>query len=161
MRIAKINTILKCPVNKLFAVENTYHDTNQTDKASHKEIASPLPCCPVICEYSWKKNQIKKKANSALQHLKTDFWSMMVEERYNSLLLVCIHQDIFFDYDKIIDVYAFRYPRRMLLIYSLSENWTIETFNARKTYKAYINFCIFSLYFIVVICKIFCFASTY
>ena len=25
------------------AVENTYHDTNQTDKASHKEIASPSP----------------------------------------------------------------------------------------------------------------------
>ena len=33
VRIAKTNTILKRPVNKLFAVENTYHDTNQTDKA--------------------------------------------------------------------------------------------------------------------------------
>ena len=43
MRIEKINATLKCPVNKLFAVENTYHDTNQTDKASHKEIASPSP----------------------------------------------------------------------------------------------------------------------
>ena len=41
VRIAKTNTILKRPVNKLFAVENTYHDTNQTDKASHKEIVSP------------------------------------------------------------------------------------------------------------------------
>ena len=27
VRIAKTNTILKCPVNKLFAVENIYHDT--------------------------------------------------------------------------------------------------------------------------------------
>ena len=35
VRITKTNTILKCPVNKLFAVENTYHDTNQTDKASN------------------------------------------------------------------------------------------------------------------------------
>ena len=43
VRIEKINTILKRPVNKLFAVENTYHDTNQTDKASNKEIASPSP----------------------------------------------------------------------------------------------------------------------
>ena len=43
VRIAKTNTILKRPVNKLFAVENTYHDTNQTDKASNKEIASPFP----------------------------------------------------------------------------------------------------------------------
>ena len=43
VRIAKTNTILKRPVNKLFAVENTYHDINQTDKASHKEITSPSP----------------------------------------------------------------------------------------------------------------------
>ena len=41
VRIAK--TIVKHPVNKLFAVENTYHDTNQTGKESHKEIASPSP----------------------------------------------------------------------------------------------------------------------
>ena len=43
VRIAKTNTILKRPVNKLFAVENTYHDTNQTDKASNKKIASLSP----------------------------------------------------------------------------------------------------------------------
>ena len=43
LRIPKTNTILKRPVNKYFAVENTNHDTNQTDKASHKEIASPSP----------------------------------------------------------------------------------------------------------------------
>ena len=52
VRIAKTNTILKRPVNKFLAVENTYHDTNQTDNASHKEIASPFPCCPVNREYS-------------------------------------------------------------------------------------------------------------
>ena len=33
VRVAKTNTILKRPVNKLFTIENTYHDTNQTDKA--------------------------------------------------------------------------------------------------------------------------------
>ena len=43
VRIAKTNTILKRPVNKHFAAENTYHDTNQTDKASNKVIASPSP----------------------------------------------------------------------------------------------------------------------
>ena len=43
VRIAKNSTILKLPVNKLFAVKNTYHDTKQTEKASHKEIASPSP----------------------------------------------------------------------------------------------------------------------
>ena len=50
--IAEVNKILKCLVNKFFAVENTYNDTNETDKASHKEIASPFPCCPVNREYS-------------------------------------------------------------------------------------------------------------
>ena len=30
VRIVKPNTILKRPVNKLFTVENTHHDTNQT-----------------------------------------------------------------------------------------------------------------------------------
>ena len=32
VRIAKTNAILKPPVNKLFAVENPYHYTNQIDK---------------------------------------------------------------------------------------------------------------------------------
>ena len=43
VRIAKTNTILKRPINKLFSVENIYNDTKQADKASHKEIASPFP----------------------------------------------------------------------------------------------------------------------
>ena len=43
VRIGKTNTIPKRPISKLFAVENTYHDTNQTDKVSHKEIGSPSP----------------------------------------------------------------------------------------------------------------------
>ena len=43
VRIAKTNTILERPLNKLFAVENTYHDIDQADKASQKEIASPYP----------------------------------------------------------------------------------------------------------------------
>ena len=33
-----------------------------------------------------------------------------------------IHRDIFLDYDKRIDIYASKYPRRMLLINPLSEN---------------------------------------
>ena len=73
-------------------------------------------------KYLRKKTQIEKKANSALQHLRTNFRNMMGEERLNDLSLVCIHRDIFLDYDKIIDIYASKYPRRMLLINPLSEN---------------------------------------
>ena len=61
VRIVKTNTILKRPVKKLFAVENTYHDTKQTDKVS-QGIASPFPCCPVNREFSWKKTQVEKKS---------------------------------------------------------------------------------------------------
>ena len=37
-RITKTNTILKLSVKKLFAVENAYHDINQTDKAREKKF---------------------------------------------------------------------------------------------------------------------------
>ena len=63
-----------------------------------------------------------KRVNSALRRAKTDFRSTMGEERLNALLLVHIHRDIFLEYDKIIDIYASKYPRRMLLINLLSEN---------------------------------------
>ena len=37
VRIAKTDTILKRPAKKLFAVENIYHVTNQTDKAKEQK----------------------------------------------------------------------------------------------------------------------------
>ena len=47
---------------------------------------------------------------------------MMGEDRLNALSLIYIYRYIFLDYDKIIDIYASKYPRRMLLINPLSEN---------------------------------------
>ena len=38
MAIKKSNAILKRPVNKLFPIEYTYHDTNQTDKAREQKL---------------------------------------------------------------------------------------------------------------------------
>ena len=76
-------------------------------------------------------------------------------ESVNALLLACLNRDIFLDYDNIIDIYASKYPGRMLLM-----NLIVEILNARKTYETYIDFNIFSLYFIVEICKNFHFAST-
>ena len=65
----------------------------------------------------------QKKPNSALQHLRlsTDFWSVMREELLNALSFVCIHRDVFLEYDKVIEIYASRYPWRMLLTIPLSE----------------------------------------
>ena len=47
---------------------------------------------------------------------------MIGEERINALLLVCIYRDKFLDYDKINDMYASKYPRRVPVINPLSEN---------------------------------------
>ena len=52
--------------------------------------------------------QIEKKANSALQHVRADFRCMTGEERLNILSLAGIHRDIFLDYYKVIDIYAFK-----------------------------------------------------
>ena len=70
-----------------------------------------------------KENLDRKKANSALQHLRlsTEIPSMMGEGNLNALSFVCIHRDIFPDYDKIIEIYASKYPR-MFLINPLGEN---------------------------------------
>ena len=38
VRIKKNNAILKRPVNKLFSIEYTYHDTRQTDKAREQKL---------------------------------------------------------------------------------------------------------------------------
>ena len=77
----------------------------------------------------------KKKANSALQHLRTDFRSMMGEECLNAVPLVCIHRDIFLDYGKIIYIYASRYPNRMLLINPLSETKRLKRLTQEKHIK--------------------------
>ena len=38
VRIKKANAILERPVNKLFRIEYTYHDTNQTDKTREQKL---------------------------------------------------------------------------------------------------------------------------
>ena len=38
MRIAKTNTILKRPENKLFPIKSTYQDSNQTSKAGEQRL---------------------------------------------------------------------------------------------------------------------------
>ena len=93
---------------------------------------------------SWQRSLLYRNQSIDLQN-KSVGWLLygknLRHERVNTLLLACIH-------DKIIEIYASKYQRRMPLVNPLS-----------KTHKAYIDFGIFSLYFIVVICKNFRFAS--
>ena len=80
-----------------------------------------LLCCPVNHEYSRKKKQIEKK-RIQLYKVRTGLRSMMSEEHLNALSLVYIPRDILLNYDKIVDIYASKYPRRILLINPLSES---------------------------------------
>jgi len=46
----------------------------------------------------------------------------MGEERFNALPLLFVHRDIALDYEKIIDRYAQKFPRRMLFRNPLMES---------------------------------------
>ena len=115
-----------------------------------------------LLNLSWWRSLLYRIQSIDLQNKSMNLFlynKNLCHERFNALLLACIHWDIFLDYDKIIDIYTSKHLRRMLLINPLSKNWTFNMFNDRKTHKAYNDFNIFSLHFIVVIRKNFHFAS--
>ncbi|XP_078679498.1 52 kDa repressor of the inhibitor of the protein kinase-like [Branchiostoma floridae x Branchiostoma belcheri] len=62
-----------------------------------------------------------ERANSALRFVKNAYRSTMGEDRLNALLLLFVHRDIPLDYDKIVNTYATRHPRRMLFVNPLSD----------------------------------------
>ena len=62
-----------------------------------------------------------ERSYSALEIVKTKLQSTMRQQRLNALMLLYIHKDIQINYTKIIDIYANRYPRRMLFKNPLPE----------------------------------------
>lgn len=56
-----------------------------------------------------------ERSNSALKRVKTDLRSTISEDRMNALLLLLVHRDIELDVGKIIDSFANKHPRRMML----------------------------------------------
>ena len=73
----------------------------------------------------WRSSLLYGNQSNDLQNKSMDWFLYKRNfhyERVNALLLACIYRDIFLDYDKIIDIYAFKYQRRMLLINPLSKN---------------------------------------
>ena len=63
-----------------------------------------------------------ERANSALRYAKNVYRSSMKEPRLNALILMYVHRDIKLDFEQIIDMYALRHPRRMLLVNPLGDN---------------------------------------
>ena len=60
-------------------------------------------------------------SHSCLQVAKKMLQSTMGQNRLNALMLLYIHKDIPLNYNKIIDLYANRYPRRMNFSNPLAE----------------------------------------
>ena len=69
----------------------------------YEEVVSHYPCYPSNCVYSRKKTQTdkkqkkrQKKANSGLQHLRTNFQSMISEECFDSFMtevpIICFYR---------------------------------------------------------------------
>ncbi|XP_062592729.1 52 kDa repressor of the inhibitor of the protein kinase-like [Saccostrea cucullata] len=61
-----------------------------------------------------------ERSHSHLKDVKTKKRCVMSEDRLNSLMLLYIHRDLQLDYDKIIDIFASKHPRRLQLAYPLS-----------------------------------------
>jgi hypothetical protein len=57
-----------------------------------------------------------ERVNSSLKLIKNGMRSTMGEDQLNALLLLYVHRDIKLDYDQIIDDYARRTPRKMVLM---------------------------------------------
>lgn len=62
-----------------------------------------------------------ERANSSLSYIKNEFRSTMTQDRLNNLILLYVHKDIKLDYDEVVDKFAIRHPRRMILSNPLAE----------------------------------------
>lgn len=62
-----------------------------------------------------------ERSNSSLKFIKNPHRSTMGQSRFNALMLLFIHRDIKLDIEEIVNIYARKYPRRMLLIDPLCE----------------------------------------
>jgi len=61
------------------------------------------------------KSSSVERANSSLKYIKNPLRSTMGEDRFNALLLMYVHKDIQIDINKIVDKFAGKHPRKMML----------------------------------------------
>ena len=125
----------------------------------HLRTDSPFMWMKSVLNLSWWRSVSYRNKSNLFAEQINELVSIRQEppsSRVKALLLACIHWEIFLDYNKITVTYASKYQTRMHLINPLNKNAN----NATKTHKVYIELGIFSLYFIVVICKNFRFALT-
>ena len=62
-----------------------------------------------------------ERSNSALGYVKSKLRSTMGQDRLNALLLLFIHKDVPINYQAVVDAFARKKPRRMLLTNPLDD----------------------------------------
>ncbi|XP_047138941.2 52 kDa repressor of the inhibitor of the protein kinase-like [Hydra vulgaris] len=70
------------------------------------QILATIPVTTCTCE----------RSISVIRHLKTYLRNTMSQNRFNSLALMHVHQDISIDVNEVIDCFARKNPRRMKLV---------------------------------------------
>ena len=97
-------------------------DTLQTSLAACEQKLFPnIFLCLYLLMVVPVSTAATERGHSGLQIVKTKLQSTMGQQRLNALILLYIHKDIQINYPKIIDIYANRYPRRMLFKNPLAE----------------------------------------
>ena len=97
-------------------------DTLQTSLAACEQKLFPnIFLCLYLLMVVPVSTAATERSHSGLQIVKTKLQSTMGQQRLNALMLLYIHKDIQINYPNIIDIYANRYPRRMLLKNPLAE----------------------------------------
>ena len=97
-------------------------DTLQTSLAACEQKLFPnIFLCVYLLMVVPVSTAATEHSHSGLQIVKTKLQSTMGQQRLNALMLLYIHKDIQINSPKIIDIYANRYPRRMLFKNPLAE----------------------------------------
>ena len=103
-------------------VDDDAPDTLQTSLAACEQKLFPnIFLCLYLLMVVPVSTAAIEHSHSGLQIVKTKLQSTMGQQRLNALMLLCVHKDIQINYPKIIDIYANRYPRRMLFKNPLAE----------------------------------------
>ena len=112
-----------CPANHEYSWKKNQIEKKKKKKYPLQHVRTDCRCMRMksVLNLLWRRSILYRNQSS-----KSMDWFLydnnLRHEGVNVLLLVCIHWDIFLDYDKIIDIYTSKYQKRMLLINPLSKN---------------------------------------
>ncbi|CAG2195052.1 unnamed protein product [Mytilus edulis] len=105
--------------------------SSQTDKPNNiKDTLVDSRVCPLLFPNITKVLNLLlltsvtassvERANFSLRFVKNSVRSSMSEDRFNALVLLFVHKDIDIDIQAVLDMFARKYPRRMLLLNPLA-----------------------------------------